>query len=518
MNGVVFVLVFLNLLLGLGMAEGAEERVHHATKAGTWYPDDPNLLASTLDQLLEQAPAMAQEAGKGIIRTRAILVPHAAYAYSGRVAAAAFKGLKGHFYKRVVVLAPAHTRSFSTLSVPGYSREETPLGEIRLDMEALRGLLEHPIVQSVADAHEQEHSVEMVLPLLQRTLAPGWKLLPILVGDLGDGAGYQQAAESVRSLLDEETLLVVSGDFTHYGEAFHYQPFPNDQQVAERLRQLDMKGVEWILSGNPAGWLTYKNKTGITACAFGPTMLLAHLIGKETTSTLIQYETSGSQSQDFSHSVSYVAARFQGYKPLREVGKKGPVVANGGLPEKEMHLLHQMARRALSLATSRGPTEVSSEAIAEEFAIPERFRKPAGVFVTLKKRDDLRGCIGFIEPIKPLYQAVVENAVNAALRDFRFPPVKKGELADLEVEVSILSPTEPVPSYTAFEVGRHGIVMKKGGRSAVFLPEVAVEQGWSREQTLEQLAMKAGLAPDAWRENAEFELFTSQKYTAPYQR
>ncbi|MEO5350547.1 MAG: AmmeMemoRadiSam system protein B [Magnetococcus sp. YQC-3] len=509
-----WILLLLLLPGWLGMGEAAEGGVHRATKAGTWYPGEAKALTVLLDQLLEQAPSPAQGEAGGPIR--GIIAPHAGYSYSGRVAAAAFKGVQGKSFKRVVVLAPAHTRSFATLSVPDYSREETPLGEIPLDLQGVQELLQQANVKQVAGAHEQEHSVEMLLPLLQRTLAPGWRLLPILVGDLGDAEGYRRAAEVVRPLLDGETLLVVSGDFTHYGAAFQYQPFPKDQKVAERLRHLDMRALELIFAGNASGWLAYRQETGITACAFAPTMLLAHLLGERTAHALIQYETSGGQSNDFSHSVSYVAAHLRDLSPLREVARGAAPAA--GLADEELRLLHRMARRALSLATAQGPMAVSGEDIAREFAIPERFRKPMGAFVTLKKGEDLRGCIGFIQPIKPLYQAVVENAVNAALRDSRFRPVTAGELAGLEVEVSVLSPTEPASSYRDFVVGRHGIVLKKGRHTAVFLPEVAVEQGWNREQTLEQLALKAGLAPDAWRENAQFELFTAQKYSAPYRR
>lgn len=515
-------LVIMLAFLGVGVQEGqgkeeegvtfpVTKRVHYATKAGSWYPRDPQKLTTLLDDLLAQAATSASIPAKGPIR--AIIVPHAGYAYSGKVAAAAFRRLKGATFKRVVVLGPAHTMMFAGLSIPDTTHEATLLGEIPLDLAAMETLLRHPMVNTIPRAHEREHSIEMELPFLQRTLAPGWQLVPVLVGQL-NREGFRRAAEGLRPLLDEKTLLVISGDFTHYGVSYRYVPFPQDEQIAKRLRDLDMGAVEQILSRQPDRFIAYKNKTGITACIFGPATLLMHLLGPQTEHAMIQYETSGSQGDDFGLSVSYIAMLFTDPNPLNRAQAEASSLQK--LSSEDMALLHKMARHALSLATRHGAQAVSADVIAKAFDMPDHFRRPAGAFVTLKREETLRGCIGFIQPIKPLYQAVVENAVNAALRDSRFRPVTSHELAGLDVEVSVLTPTQPIDSPNDFEVGQHGIILKKGRRQAVFLPEVAVEQGWNREQTLRQLSLKAGLPPDAWKEGAQFEIFVSQKYTAPY--
>jgi AmmeMemoRadiSam system protein A len=141
---------------------------------------------------------------------------------------------------------------------------------------------------------------------------------------------------------------------------------------------------------------------------------------------------------------------------------------------------------------------------------------PAGAFVTLKKGGELRGCIGYIQPHRPLYQAVLQNGANAARNDHRFQPVAAEELDDLIIEVSVLTLPQKIDSYQEFEVGKQGIVLTKAGRKAVFLPEVAVEQGWNREQTLTNLSRKAGLPASAWREGASFQVFENQKFSAPY--
>ena len=148
--------------------------------------------------------------------------------------------------------------------------------------------------------------------------------------------------------------------------------------------------------------------------------------------------------------------------------------------------------------------------------LPGHLRAPSGAFVTLKRGGDLRGCIGTIEPREPLYQAVLDNGDNAARRDPRFSPVTPPELQDLVIEVSVLSPPRPIDSWEEFKVGEQGIILSKSGRRAVFLPEVATEQGWTREETLSYLARKAGLPADAWRSGASFSVFTTTIYEAPY--
>ncbi len=132
-----------------------------------------------------------------------------------------------------------------------------------------------------------------------------------------------------------------------------------------------------------------------------------------------------------------------------------------------------------------------------------------GAFVTLTQNRMLRGCIGYIEGIKPLMQAVVENAASAAVGDPRFRPVTPEEIPTLDLEISVLSPLQSVPGPSDIIVGTHGILLDKDGRRSVFLPQVAGEQGWDLETTLTHLALKAGLPADAWRDGAQFQVFTA---------
>jgi AmmeMemoRadiSam system protein A len=149
------------------------------------------------------------------------------------------------------------------------------------------------------------------------------------------------------------------------------------------------------------------------------------------------------------------------------------------------------------------------------FRVPEaeltpNLRAPHGVFVTLTKSDQLRGCIGHMDFSRPLLENCMHSAKSSALEDPRFPPVEPSELLGLRLEISVLEPPRPIQSVEEFDHLRHGIIISKGGRHGLFLPQVASEQGWDKQKTLEMVCWKAGLPPDAWREpDARFEVFTA---------
>jgi len=141
---------------------------------------------------------------------------------------------------------------------------------------------------------------------------------------------------------------------------------------------------------------------------------------------------------------------------------------------------------------------------------PDFLSQTQSCFVTLHKKDgNLRGCIGNIIPCEPLYYNIIHNAINSAFRDPRFQPISsEEEFNSLKIEVSILTPMAPVASYKDIEIGKHGVLFKLGRYSSVFLPQVAPEQGWTLEETLMHLSMKAGLREDAWKHiDAKFEVF-----------
>jgi AmmeMemoRadiSam system protein A len=147
--------------------------------------------------------------------------------------------------------------------------------------------------------------------------------------------------------------------------------------------------------------------------------------------------------------------------------------------------------------------------------IDEELKRPSGAFVTLHtKEGDLRGCIGSIQPVAPLYQAIASSAINAAMRDPRFHPVSAEELASLQLEISVMSPIRLVRDVSEIEVGRDGLIVSRGNRAGLLLPQVASEYGWDRETFLAQTCVKAGLPQDAWRSpETRIERFSAEVFS-----
>ncbi len=495
----------------------AAERVRESALAGSWYPAQPEALRALVDQLLEEAkPPVPRPEGT----LRALILPHAGYAYSGPTAATGVSLVRGASYRRVLVIAPSHQRRFSGLSIAPVDAFETPLGRVPLDTEAVAGLRASPLVSADPAADPREHAIEIELPLLQRALQPGWRLVPVLVGEMGE-RDYRTAAELLRPLADEGTLVVVSSDFTHYGGRFGYLPFPASAELPEDIRRLDEGALELIKARNPSGLLHYQEETGITVCGIRPIAILLHLLGESARIEPVAYATSGAITGDWRNSVSYAVVAVTREAPLSAADvpayDRSAQTEQSSLTEGELRLLHRLAVAGVSWAVL-GEAAVNGDGALDRLidGLPPALQRPSGAFVTLKRQGALRGCIGYIGPRSPLFQAVLENGVNAARNDRRFQPVAPDELGELEVEVSVLTEPRPIPDPEQFRVGEQGVILKKEGRQAVFLPEVATEQGWGREETLSHLARKAGLPADAWRNGAEFQVFESKKLTAPY--
>ena len=177
-----------------------------------------------------------------------------------------------------------------------------------------------------------------------------------------------------------------------------------------------------------------------------------------------------------------------------------------GLTDEEKATLFAIARDVLewSVKGRRGKLDMNA------YKLTPKLKEDCATFVTFKNRGMLRGCIGCLVAREAMYMSVKTSAENAS-RDgrFRLNPITEKELPQIDIHVSLLSPMEPIESLDEFKIGAHGIVIEKGGRGAVYLPEVAVEQKWNKDQTLSHLSRKAGLAPDAWREGAGFKVFSS---------
>jgi len=166
----------------------------------------------------------------------------------------------------------------------------------------------------------------------------------------------------------------------------------------------------------------------------------------------------------------------------------------------------------LALARSAAGAAASDLPAPDPGPLPARLAAPQGAFVTLRVGGHLRGCIGIVEAREPLGRTVGHCAAAAATEDPRFPPIGRDDLADLEVEVSVLEEPRQVRDVGEIVVGQDGLIVSSGRRRGLLLPQVAVEHDWSREEFLEQTCRKAGLDPDAWRHGARIEAFRAQVF------
>jgi AmmeMemoRadiSam system protein B/AmmeMemoRadiSam system protein A len=458
--------------------------------AGMWYPDDPEELAREIDVYLA-----AVESGPAD-QVMALLLPHAGYRYSGMVAAHGVRQVAGKSFSRVVVIGPSHRMALmNVVSIPDISAIETPLGRLPIDRDLVERLREDDCFESHIHAHTHEHSVQIELPFLQRALGD-FKLVPIVCGQLSEAAARRIAA-TLLDQIDDETLVVVSSDFTHYGRTFDYVPFMDD--IQENLRNLDLGAFKEIENRNLSGFMEYVHNTGATICGRSPIAILLAMLPAEARVQLLKYDTSGNLTGDWSHCVSYVSAAVTG---------QWKASCSDDLncePESELSAADKIA--LLSMARHSIARRIRNDEPELNLDITPPMQDIMGAFVSLHRHGHLRGCIGEIFPRRALYEAVAEQAVNAAFRDPRFPRLSEEELDEVDIEISALTTPRRVNSQDDIEIGRHGIVLYKGSRSAVFLPQVAPEQGWGLEETLTHLSMKAGLAPDDWKTGCEFHVF-----------
>ena len=468
-----------------------------------WYLTDPSSLGPLLDKWMDVSPD-ARLRGNPM----AVIVPHAGYRYSGSVAGKVFGTLRRAKVRplRVVILAVSHHYPLHGISVGDYTHYETPFGLLPVDREAVKFLLSHGSPFGFKEqAHSREHSLEMELPFMARL----WKdvpIVPLLVGTMNEDE-LEEAGTVLSDLLNERTIIVASSDFTHRGPRYHYEipGVDRPEELPTSLKKLDMGAWEAIRRKSALGLLAYKRKTGITMCGIWPVSLLLEVLTHARSAlepVLLDYKTSFDVTGDMTNTVSYLGIVFS--RIHDEVW---------GLDRFERSTLHTIARRVLERVTQHdwNPREFDPDSFVVDIDMDPLLLAHKAAFVTLKKNGRLRGCIGYLRPHGPLWEAVARNAQSAALFDRRFRPVTSKELRDIQVEISVLSLPRKVKDYHEIQLGKHGITLYYQGHRATFLPQVAPEQGWDLETTLRHLARKAGLPENAYK-YASYEVYTAQVF------
>lgn len=498
-------------LLVVGVAASGVAAVRAPAVAGGFYPAAP-------DKLRSQVQSFVSAAGESTPSAVALVVPHAGYEYSGAVAGRGFAALRRDV-RRVVLLGPSHHRGFAGGALPlaGVTAFATPLGEVPLDIAALAVLRGAADFGGPAAAHDREHCLEVELPFIQ-VLAPNAAIVPVLIGATTDRDTARRVARSLAGLLDDHTAVVVSSDFTHWGAAYGWTPFERGPELGATLLALGRVTAGRIAAIDPRGFAQQVRVSGDTVCGARPIEVLLELLAGafQGRGTVREVATSGQRADRWDLSVTYAAVTFEGvWHAMREPGDEP---AGKG----ETVLTEEQQRQVLALVRATLRSHLAHDgALAQWYAdnpVEGALAAPAGAFVTLhntgervRKEGRLRACMGMMSAREPVVDAVVHAAESAA-HDPRFPELRLAELAEVELEVSVLSPLEEVASPASIVVGKHGVVLSKGGRSAVFLPQVATEQGWDRDTMLDHLAVKAGLPRDAWHHGATFDVFTAQVF------
>ena len=470
-----------------GSAPGSDQ-VRQAAVAGAFYPADPKELTALVDGFLAHA-TIPTEKGEVI----GIVAPHAGYPFSGGVAGHSYAVLKGRPTHRVVVIAPSHFEAFSFTSVYEGDAYVTPLGRVAVDKEFARKLASmSPTIKlsrhgHVPVAEGAEHALEDQLPFLQRVLGD-FQLVPIIMGDQSYQASRALGLALAELIRGTDTLIVASSDLSHY--------HPYDQAVT-----IDAKTLNAIREWD---YLTLSDNFATRAWeACGGAPIVAAMIASEklgaTRARVIKYANSGDVTGDRSRVVGYGSVAF-----VKDEDGQSATQPKFSLTSAEKRQLLEIAKKSVESAVRQNKTyELPGN-------LPANLMQDRGAFVTLKENGGLRGCIGYTEARQPLAQTVRDVAAFAALRDTRFRPVATGELAQITYEVSVLSPLRRVLDIKQIRIGEHGLMIVKGETRGLLLPQVAPEQHWDRNTLLDETAMKAGLAPKAWRDkDADLFMFTA---------
>jgi AmmeMemoRadiSam system protein B/AmmeMemoRadiSam system protein A len=445
--------------------------------AGAFYPANPVELTQLIDGYLAEAERLEPEPS-------IVIVPHAGYVYSGGVAAHGFKQALDRNYERVVILGFNHgyAYGFDGAVVWPAGAWHTPLGDVPIDAEVARKILDAgpTIFNTDRSIHLGEHSLEVEVPFIQRVL-PGVPIVPISIGR-PTLENAQAIADALAQVLREapRTLVVTSTDLSHY---------PRYQDAV----RVDHASINAIVSLDPLALEAWDEEAmssrtpnlHTTMCGKGPvmvSMLLARHLGAEQVK-VIRYANSGDVpigERD----------RVVGYTAIEFVRGKPPA-----LDDDDKAALLKLARGTLDEYLSnrtRPAYEPTSEAQ----------RQPRATFVTLrhKQTNNLRGCRGEVFARYPLWESVQRVSILSATDDPRFRPMSHDELAEMHIEISVLTPMRLARSPDEVIVGKHGVMIRQGGHGGLFLPQVPEEQGWDRDEYLSTLCwMKAGLPADAWR-------------------
>jgi hypothetical protein len=432
----------------------------------------------------------------------ALIVPHAGYVYSGEVAASGYNTIdRTKEYDNIFIIGPSHTVGFEGASVYTAGNFLTPLGTVTVNRELGEKLIrESGVFSNRTDAHASEHSVEVQLPFLQHILSRPFKIVPIVVG-ANSPETCRAVAGVLRPYLNGRNLFVISSDFSHY-------PAYDDAV------RVDAATAGAILTNSPdnlIGTMERNERAGVPNLA-------TSLCGWSAVLTLLYMSAGGT-----GHKLTRVEYKNSGDAPPggrdRVVGYNAITMSDENAPAQHDTFSLSPAERDTLLAIARRTVEATARHAGVPAVNPEALSAPlqahCGAFVTLNERRRLRGCIGRFGADEPLWTVVQEMAAASASQDYRFSPVAPSELDGLRIEISVLTPMRRIRSIDEFQLGKQGIYMKKGTHTGTFLPQVAEETNWTREEFFGHCAQeKAGIGWDGWKD-AELYVYEALVFAEP---
>ena len=452
--------------------------VRPATQAGRFYESDARVLSHEVDSLL------ARHAQSDFEDAAALIVPHAGYYFSGNVAASAYARLHPKKpYQRIFLLGPSHYEWLDGASVNNeVDYYATPLGEVKVDRETARQLIATDSVFSYRpEAHDREHCLEVQLPFLQRHLSEVPPIVPIIIST-NDFTKLKRMAEALKPWFTDDNLFVISSDFSHY-------PAYNDacDVDAKTGKAVESGDVNQFIAAIESNRRSGIRNLGTSACGEFPIITRLLMLDSQYQVKHILYQNSG----DIDH---HDPSRVVGYHSFAIVRSEEKAFT---LSDEEKHMLKDIALQSIKDSLN-GKSESVRVSPLQKYPM---LSKKCGAFVSLHKHGRLRGCIGHFGEDYPLHEIVAEMARAAAFEDPRFMPVTRDELDDIDIEISVLTPMRRIQSLDEFELHRHGIYIKKGRRSGTFLPQVADEVNWTKEEFVGHCSQdKAGLGWDGWRD------------------
>jgi AmmeMemoRadiSam system protein B/AmmeMemoRadiSam system protein A len=455
--------------------------------AGSFYEANKEALTTHIASLFTDC-----KKSPGTWKVRAIICPHAGYIFSGKIAASAISAVpKNAVINNIFLIGSSHVMAFDGASVYNTGDFITPLGKAAVNRDIANKLKnENRVFDFPVTAHQQEHSLEVQVPLIQYYFTKTPKIVPIIIGT-NNANTIRSIAEALKPWFTPDNLFLISSDFSHYPS--YKDAVYVDNQTAEGIISDDPRVFLAALRKNEA-----QNISGLATsmCGWASGLALLDLVegDKNLEFKRIDYCNSGDTPYgDKERVVGYHAIAL--IEKTSEVKTTSELTSEVSFTEKDKKLLFDIARSSI-----RTMLYENKRITLDGQKMPETLKMNLGAFVTLKIGGQLRGCIGRFISSDPLYEVVRSSALSSAFEDTRFMPLTKAEYEKTELEITVLGPMKKISNINEIVLGKHGIYIKKDFRSGTMLPQVAVEQGWTVEQFLGYTSRdKAGLGWDGWK-------------------